>query len=686
VTSREQCPAGPSRRVLVAALALLAAACSHTTGGRPEVAALVRSSAAVLPRAYVYTNRIRLVVDVDGHEKVLNAHWKRHGLDEGGFRFRTAELQWELGPAPPLARKVPEREVDVRGVAAWERLADQVVDAVTPRAPGEGVWLQMRGLERVLLRDPAGHAQALEPAAVPPGTTMTGRVNLVSFVGEATALLAGSARDVQASRKRVLFVVPGGPRQAGYLLFDLDRSLCVFLALPESRWVASEGTAWGGRWRMFDSLVLKSHLVALVKNPVSAVGRLLNLPLQFVANLATSHVAAADGPPPPLVSGLAMDLRRWESELDRVTGTTRVRGSLRLLLDGETYFPVLLQRIAEARETIHIRVNIFDRDDVAVEVAEALKRRSAAVKVRVLFDAFSSLTAGSLPPATAVPEGFVMPASIKSFLEKGSRVEVRESLNPWLTADHAKVFTFDRRYAHLGGMNIGREYRYEWHDLMFELEGPVVGQLEQDFVRSWAHEGPLGDLAYLAAVPRGERFAGPAERADFVDLRVLSTGTGVLQVRTAVLGAIGSARGRVFIENPYLYDNAVVNELVKARRRGVDVRVVLPSDSDLGLGNQSNMVTANTLLANGVRVFVYPGMTHVKALLVDGWSCLGSANFNKLSLRRNLETNVASSDPGLAARLERELFERDFAVSTELEEGVEVASGDRLAELVMNQF
>ncbi len=49
------------------------------------------------------------------------------------------------------------------------------------------------------------------------------------------------------------------------------------------------------------------------------------------------------------------------------------------------------------------------------------------------------------------------------------------------------------------------------------------------------------------------------------------------------------------------------------------------------------MVTANALLASGVRVFIYPGMTHVKAMIVDGWACLGSANFNKLSLRSNLE-------------------------------------------------
>jgi len=114
--------------------------------------------------------------------------------------------------------------------------------------------------------------------------------------------------------------------------------------------------------------------------------------------------------------------------------------------------------------------------------------------------------------------------------------------------------------------------------------------------------------------------------------------------------------------------------------------VILPADSDLSLGDLSNMVTANLLLENGVRVFVYPGMTHVKALIVDGWACLGSANFNALSLRRNLETNVATSDPGFVGVLRRELFEADLEACHELERPVDPGGGARLASWLMNQL
>jgi len=256
-----------------------------------------------------------------------------------------------------------------------------------------------------------------------------------------------------------------------------------------------------------------------------------------------------------------------------------------------------------------------------------------------------------------------------------------------MTSDHSKVFLIDGRYAYLGGMNLGREYRYEWHDLMAEIEGPVVASLQSEFDRNWAHAGALGDLAFAQRVLCGK----PPEPIvsiplDSIQLRRLYTKTGQRQIRTAELESIGRAREYVFLENPYLYDNSIIVALVKARLRGVDVRVVLPSENDLSAGESSNLVTANYLLRHGVRVYFYPGMTHVKAMLADGWVCFGSANFNTLSLRLNQEVNLGTSDPGFAARFREELFETDFEKSYELKEPVTVAWSDHLADSILNQF
>jgi len=130
----------------------------------------------------------------------------------------------------------------------------------------------------------------------------------------------------------------------------------------------------------------------------------------------------------------------------------------------------------------------------------------------------------------------------------------------------------------------------------------------------------------------------------------------------------------------------VILALVKARSRGVDVRVVLPCFNDFKAGGRGNVVIANYLMAHGVRVYFYPAMTHVKALLIDGWACVGSANLNHLSLRVNHEQNIATSDPTFVNRLKQELFEEDFARSYELSEPVSVDWVDFLADLVLEGF
>jgi cardiolipin synthase A/B len=273
-------------------------------------------------------------------------------------------------------------------------------------------------------------------------------------------------------------------------------------------------------------------------------------------------------------------------------------------------------------------------------------------------------------------------------LREGADVQLRSFLNPWLSSDHAKVILIDGARGWVGGMNIGREYRYEWHDLMVEVRGPVVASLETEFRREWAHAGPLGDLAYATVLfGSGPQLARPSpEPNPWGKVRLLPTKTGWKPFASAVLGAIRRARSYIYVENPYLFDKRVILALVEARKRGVDVRVVLPCVNDFKAGGRSNLVIANYLREHGVRVYFYPAMTHVKALLVDGWACLGSGNLNHLSLRVNQEQNVATSDPAFAEELNRQLFQTDFARSYELTESLSVDWVDFLADLALEGF
>ena len=98
-----------------------------------------------------------------------------------------------------------------------------------------------------------------------------------------------------------------------------------------------------------------------------------------------------------------------------------------------------------------------------------------------------------------------------------------------------------------------------------------------------------------------------------------------------------------------------VDGLIAARQRGVDVRVIIPSRGNHGPLNASNKLTINTLLQHGIRVYEYPGMSHIKAAIYDGWMCVGSANFDKLSLKINKEIIKNMVDQSAASNASQNL-------------------------------
>ena len=159
-------------------------------------------------------------------------------------------------------------------------------------------------------------------------------------------------------------------------------------------------------------------------------------------------------------------------------------------------------------------------------------------------------------------------------------------------------------------MNIGREYRYDWHDLMMEVRGPVVSVIDREFRLAWRRAGFLGEFGYLAESlwPNLDREAGTG-----YPLRMLLTKPGNSEIFRTQLAAIRAAESYIYIQNPYFSDDETLIALIDARRRGVDVRVILPFRGDSKVMNGSNVVVANTLFENSIRVFIYPGFSHVKA-------------------------------------------------------------------------
>ena len=297
-------------------------------------------------------------------------------------------------------------------------------------------------------------------------------------------------------------------------------------------------------------------------------------------------------PVPGLAHAPNMDPVAWEHQLDELTSRKPSYGRIRFLVDGEEYFSRLSTSINAAEQSIDIRTYIFDNDDVALRVANLLRARSGEVEVRILVDGLADLFATRLDSAS-MPKDTDLPPSISRYLAYGSNVKFRKQSNPWFTGDHAKITVIDQHLAFVGGMNIGREYRYDWHDLMMEVEGPVVSRLQYEFNQAWAKSGWLGDLAWLSAALDDYEVD---ETKTGYPIRILSTTIHDSEIYRAQVAAIRNARNRIYIENTYFSDDKILFELARARRRGVDVRVILSSQGDSGMLDLSNQKASSQVL------------------------------------------------------------------------------------------
>jgi phosphatidylserine/phosphatidylglycerophosphate/cardiolipin synthase-like enzyme len=635
-------------------------------------------------KAFVRDHEIRMFFKDSNVVVGFHAEYGRSRVRADGFQVSAALLHLD-GKVAEGKENLPDwKAATVIGGAEWRSLATNLVAALTPRAPGHGVYYRGLAGDRFLYRDTNG-ACRLAPVSRTNGTTEIDHAYSI----EETIRILGNVFEAKLAKdfpsETLFLIVPrSGPRLFQPLLLDRKHRSCVWLS-PSSLVNSTEpGFGLTKSWRGFRALIFEGYVVAIIKSPFSSAARLGNLIVQLTTSLVRLPLPSAKKPVPSLAQTNGMDLGEWEAWLDRHTHTRREHGAVELLVDGEKFFPRVEKAISQATNHIHMDVFIFDTDDVAVEFANRLKMRSTNIEAHLVIDRLGSIAAAMVPPTTPPPKDFVPPASSAAYLKEGSNVKVRPFLNPFFSYDHSKVYLVDGGTAWLGGMNVGREYRYEWHDMMVELHGPVVHSLEREFELDWAHAGPFGDFAYFAAElshPKSPVIETTTNRT--VEVRLLPTKTLWKPFTKAVLGALDHAKSYVYVENPYIFDKRVIKGLMSARSRGVDVRVILPHVLDTATGARAELVTANYLLEHGVRVYYYPGMSHVKAFLADDWACVGSGNLNQFGLGLCQEHNVATTDPEFVNRLKQDLFEDDFVRAFELTQPLSVEWMDYVADVML---
>lgn len=430
---------------------------------------------------------------------------------------------------------------------------------------------------------------------------------------------------------------------------------------------------------MIRKVVIQGSIVSAVRNPFTSLHKGVSMSL----HRGEALVGPVLGPLPE-ASTTNRGGQSIEQALDAIGMPRPVPGNVSYLIGGRAFFQDLDKSVRSARQYVDTRMFIFDNDGVARRYADLLKHKSATVRCRVLMDELGSISSWWETPGADGQPNQRQPVSMFGYLRHGGKVSVRKSRNPWLVADHAKQVIIDGKTAYLGGMNIGHEYRHDWHDMMIKVSGPVVTALKNDFDRAWALQGGWGDWGLpFHRNQRHRTHTRPGE----VAVRILKTAPGKTQIEQAMVAAIRMSRRRVWVHNSYFTSNVLLREMLAASARGVDVRMVFPRENDSALLNKNNRSVANRMLDGGVRVYMYqPRFSHIKAIVVDGWACVGSANFDTLSLRINGELNIAFSDPKAVGTLVRDLFLKDMRQSRKLRKADARGWHNPLAEGVAGQL
>jgi cardiolipin synthase len=326
------------------------------------------------------------------------------------------------------------------------------------------------------------------------------------------------------------------------------------------------------------------------------------------------------------------------------------------LRDGAEAYPQMLQAIERARRYVHLETFILADDSTGHRFARALAAAAErGVEVTVLYDAMGSW---------GTHRGF-----FRAMRRRGIRVRAFNPIWPWpglfrlLRRDHRKLLLADGEVAFVGGINISDAWApreqggAHWRDDVMRIEGPVVAPLAGVFRATWRAvvQNVAERLALMERVqpilPCSDR--GPHALAIFAARRA---------IHRAYVQAIDRADRSVYLASSYFVpDRAVLAALRRARRRGVDVRLIVPGHSDHYSVLMAGRAIYGRLLRWGVRVFEWQDrIFHAKTAVVDGvWGTMGSFNLDRWSLDFSHELNAVFSDETLGTRLHGS-FERDL--------------------------
>jgi len=344
-----------------------------------------------------------------------------------------------------------------------------------------------------------------------------------------------------------------------------------------------------------------------------------------------------------------------------------------LLQDGPVTYQAMFAAMRAAKDHIHLETYIFEDDDIGKQFADVLlERQAAGVQVNLIYDSVGCLN------------------TPKEFFERlragGIQVLEFNPVNPlagnkkeWLlnNRDHRKLLVVDGRVAFIGGINISETYSsgpsarsvqsaqksgakpLGWRDTHLQIEGPVVAEFQKLFLDTWNKQKgpPLAGKNYFPALEK--------QGNDIVRAIGSASADPYSLIYLTLLSAIGSAEQRVYLTNAYFVpDPQLLKALTDAAQRGVEVKLVLPSQTDSWVVFHAGRSHYSELLRAGVKIYERRGaVMHSKTASIDGvWSTIGSTNLDWRSFLHNDEINASILGRDFSRQMDA-MFARDLAES-----------------------
>jgi cardiolipin synthase A/B len=356
------------------------------------------------------------------------------------------------------------------------------------------------------------------------------------------------------------------------------------------------------------------------------------------------------------------------SDVPLVTGN-----KVTLLENSATTYRAMLAAIRDARDSINIDMYTFSDGPVGQMFADALiERQRHGVQVNLMYDSLGSL----LTPATYFDR----------LRQNGIAVLQYRPVNPfeaklhWTLShrNHRKMLIVDGRIAFTGGINISEVYASGlgsragsrdggtpleyWRDTDVELEGPVVAGVQRLFIGEWHYQkgSPLRPRNYF---PRLEAQGNQIVRV------IASVPERFSLIYVNLISAIVNSETNVYITDAYFApDRQMLHALENAARRGVDVRLLLPSQSDAPMIVSAERSHYRALLKSGIRIYEWQGeMLHAKTATIDGvWSTVGTSNLDWWSIARNNEVNAIILSHSFGDEMNR-MFRSDMENSRQID-------------------